>query len=99
MADNTFPNMLAVLSGYKVDVQTSELAGHFQNDFLDEWPFIWKNFSQNDYVTALCEEQPGIFSYKAKGFRRVPTDLYMRPFGLQLNSISQVPYSLFSSAS
>ena len=33
------------------------------------------------YVTLLSEEQPGIFTYKATGFLRPPTDVYLRPFG------------------
>uniref|UniRef100_A0A915BM31 Sulfatase N-terminal domain-containing protein n=1 Tax=Parascaris univalens TaxID=6257 RepID=A0A915BM31_PARUN len=79
--DNTLPNMLAVLSGHKVAVDYKELNENVQTDFVDDWPFIWKNFSRAGYTTLLAEEQPGIFSYKARGFKLAPTDVYLRPFG------------------
>uniref|UniRef100_A0A914ELU3 Uncharacterized protein n=1 Tax=Acrobeloides nanus TaxID=290746 RepID=A0A914ELU3_9BILA len=52
--DNTFPNILALLTGYKVNVKTSELPLNPARDFVDEWPFIWKNFSQQGYTTLLA---------------------------------------------
>lgn len=83
--DNTSPNMIALLTGRKVTVRTSELPLDSQKEFIDDYPFIWKNFSKNGYVTMLAEEQPGIFSYKAMGFKRAPVDVYLRPFGHILN--------------
>lgn len=82
--DNTFPNILAVLTGHKVTIHGSELSGHFQHDYVDHYPFVWKNFSDAGYVTGLAEEQPGVLSYKAKGFENAPTDWYLRPFGIAL---------------
>uniref|UniRef100_A0A183TVX8 DUF229 domain-containing protein n=1 Tax=Toxocara canis TaxID=6265 RepID=A0A183TVX8_TOXCA len=79
--DNTFPNMLAVLTGHKVAVDYKELHENVQTSFVDHWPFIWTNFSKAGYTTLLAEEQPGIFSYKARGFKRAPTDVYLRPYG------------------
>ncbi|KAH7725533.1 hypothetical protein AAVH_06983 [Aphelenchoides avenae] len=90
--DNTFPNMLAVLTGQKVTVRQSELDGNPQTEFVDSWPFIWKNFSAAGYTTFLAEEQPGIFSYKGAGFRRPPTDVYLRPYGQMLNEDQTVTY-------
>lgn len=86
MADNTFPNMLATLTGRKAF--SSELKGHYQKDQVDMWPFVWKNFSVNGYTTILAEEQPGIFTYKAKGFRDPPVDVYFRPMGMALTNVS-----------
>ena len=47
-------------------IADQELSGGGQHSFVDDWPLIWKNFSSNGYMTLLSEEQPGIFSYKAK---------------------------------
>lgn len=83
--DNTFPNMVAVLTGHKATVQKSEFPENPQKDFVDNWPFIWKNFSDIGYSTLLAEEQPGIFSYKAPGFKKQPTDVYLRSYGTLLS--------------
>lgn len=53
--------------------------------YADNFPLIWNNFSEfGGYVTALVEEQPGIFTWNQKGFQRQPVDIYLRPFGFQL---------------
>lgn len=91
--DNTFPNLLALLTGHKVSIHSSELSGHFQNDYVDSWPFLWKNFSSKNYITGLIEEQPGFMSYKAKGFEHEPTDVYLRPYGIVLNETPLRKYS------
>ncbi|CAD5218426.1 unnamed protein product [Bursaphelenchus okinawaensis] len=83
--DNTSPNMIALTIGRKVTVKSSELPLDPQKEFVDKWPFIWKNFSKNGYTTLLAEEQPGIWSYKAMGFKYHPTDVYFRPFAHILN--------------
>uniref|UniRef100_A0A914YB69 Uncharacterized protein n=1 Tax=Panagrolaimus superbus TaxID=310955 RepID=A0A914YB69_9BILA len=99
--DNTFPNMVAVLTGHKATVQKSEFKLKPQFEFVDEWPFIWKNLSNIGYTTMLAEEQPGIFSYKAPGFKKQPTDVYLRSyesierFMENQNSLNK-PYFVFS---
>ena len=86
--DNTFPNMVAVLTGYRATVQKSEFKLDPQHEFVDDWPFVWKNLSKIGYTTMLAEEQPGIFSYKAPGFKKQPTDVYLRSYGRLLNELS-----------
>ncbi|MFH4978249.1 hypothetical protein AB6A40_004958 [Gnathostoma spinigerum] len=48
----------------------------------DVYPFIWKNFSANGYVTLYGEDSAavGTFTYRLKGFREQPTDHYTRTF-------------------
>jgi len=55
--------------------------GHF-----DHLPALWKNFSQHDYVTMFAEDHPryAAFNYNAHGFKKPPTDYYMRPFWLAM---------------
>lgn len=91
--DNTFPNMAAVLTGHKATVQKSEFFENPQREFVDNWPFIWKNFSNVGFTTMLAEEQPGIFSYKAPGFKKQPTNVYLRSYAkLLTDEPSYEPY-------
>ncbi|KAJ1361036.1 hypothetical protein KIN20_020189 [Parelaphostrongylus tenuis] len=46
----------------------------------DVYPFIWINFSSLGYVTLYGEDAfaVGTFTYRLKGFRKKPTDHYLR---------------------
>ncbi|GMR48160.1 hypothetical protein PMAYCL1PPCAC_18355, partial [Pristionchus mayeri] len=48
----------------------------------DAYPFVWKNFSDNGYITGYGEDAAniGTFTYRLKGFRNQPTDHYTRTF-------------------
>lgn len=56
-------------------------------NFVNIYPFAWKNFSANGYVTAFGEDCPytGIFTYRLKGFNEMPTDHYMRTFYVEVD--------------
>ena len=70
------------------------LAGGFEWDFpesrrgfpgakpIDDWPFVFKNFTKKGYITMFNEDEPGFaaFNYRLHGFKRQPTDHYARPF-------------------
>lgn len=58
-------------------------------NFVDVYPFIWKDFSKNGYVTAFLEDTPeiGTYSYRLNGFKEPPTDHYMRPYYLAAKPI------------
>lgn len=82
MDDNTYPNIMAILTGYNLSLaenvcQPSEVGK------LDECPFIWKDFRENGYVTSYGEDEPSISTFNGrskKGFFKPPTDYYMRPY-------------------
>lgn len=79
VGDNTFPNLIAMLTGK--EAYGNELPPESQ---FDQWPCIWKNYSQNNYITLFLEDFPkfGLFNYLAPGFKNPPTDYYFRPFWL-----------------
>ncbi|XP_067124514.1 uncharacterized protein [Centruroides vittatus] len=79
VGDNTFPNLIAMLTGK--EAYGNELPSESK---FDEWPCIWNNYSQNNYLTLFIEDFPkfGLFNYLAPGFKNPPTDYYFRPFWL-----------------
>ncbi|XP_061194117.1 uncharacterized protein LOC133202335 isoform X2 [Saccostrea echinata] len=78
---NTFPNLVSLLTG---KVPFSKELPPF-TEFLDSFPFLWKNFSEAGYTTFFAEDLPemGSFTYW-KGFKEQPCLHYMRPFYLSL---------------
>ncbi|KAK0407698.1 hypothetical protein QR680_003537 [Steinernema hermaphroditum] len=86
VADNTYANWIAILTGKRgttVREFPAELNEEW-NIYFDDFPLIWKNYSANDYVTLFAEDRPdiGTFNYfeKLNGFKYTPTDHYFRPF-------------------
>lgn len=87
IADNTFPNLMAILSGREMrDIRQS--CYHSNKNKVDDCPFIWKEFSDLGYITAYAEDTPNIstFNYLKTGFVDKPTDYYLRPFMLATHS-------------
>lgn len=89
VADNTFPNLMAVLTGMDLD-NPKDLCNPRKKGALDECPFIWKTFKQFNYTTAFAEDTPEIatFNYMKDGFQNAPTDLYLRPYFLSGQTLS-----------
>ena len=80
VAENTYPNMLALLAGLKLE----ELGGR---GFDDVPSFVWKRFKDIGYRTLFGEDGwpfNGMFVIAGHGFVRPPTDYYMRPLMLAL---------------
>ena len=93
VGDNTIPNIMAMLTGLRLF--TDETFG-FESNIMDQWPFLWKNFSAKNYVTMFGEDLPwmGMFNNGYKGFQDQPTDHYMRPFWLALGKEEKVTYHM-----
>ncbi|XP_063986933.1 uncharacterized protein LOC135167555 [Diachasmimorpha longicaudata] len=81
MGDNTFPNLMAILTGQN---STTAFANckPFQAYGLDNCPFLWYNFRNAGYVTAYAEDVVPLstFNYLKVGFVDPPTDYYLRPY-------------------
>ncbi|XP_017074739.2 uncharacterized protein LOC108110262 [Drosophila eugracilis] len=101
MGDNTFPNLMAVLTGFN----KSSAYGQCHPDKvggLDACPFIWKDFKAKGYTTAFAEDwsQYSTFEYSKRGFFHMPTDVYGRPLilaaekELKITHHSNMPYCL-----
>ncbi|GIY92837.1 uncharacterized protein CEXT_26711 [Caerostris extrusa] len=81
VADNTFPNLVPLLTGQFIEHYWNESV---RDMFFDDVDFIWKNYSSRGYRTLFAEDAPHIatFNYLKKGFRDPPADYYFRPFAL-----------------
>ncbi|KAK4880385.1 hypothetical protein RN001_008531 [Aquatica leii] len=81
VADNTYPNLVPVLTGLSEE-ELVKKCWHRKNDKFDKCPFIWNRYSQEGFATAFGEDSAwmGIFNYVKKGFGKQPTDYYWGPF-------------------
>lgn len=82
--DNTFPNLIPVLTGLSVH----ELKNHCwlnDDDYFDKCNFVWQNYRDSNFSTAFIEDSPmiGVFNYLKYGFVNKPTDYYLRPLMIQ----------------
>ncbi|CAH1133732.1 unnamed protein product [Ceutorhynchus assimilis] len=81
VADNTFVNLMPVFAGmFESELKNScwpESRSHF-----DDCPFLWKNYSANNYVTAVGEDcaEIGLFYYQKYGFIKQTSDYYYTTF-------------------
>ncbi|KAL5013740.1 hypothetical protein ScPMuIL_008010 [Solemya velum] len=77
---NTFPNMLGVLGG--ISVTDLGLQGWARSQSFDKFDFLWDHYRRAGYRTLWAEDGAygGSFNYLLKGFKKIPTDYYYRPF-------------------
>ncbi|XP_015117831.1 uncharacterized protein LOC107041690 [Diachasma alloeum] len=81
MGDNTFPNLMAILTGQNASTALAKCQPQQAYGF-DNCPFLWYNFRNAGYVTAYAEDWIDIstFNYHKAGFVNPPTDYYLRPY-------------------
>lgn len=79
--DNTYPNLVAMLTGMGSDQMERSCAPDSKHGPLDSCPFIWRDFRRSGYRTAWAEDSAsyGAFTYMKGGFLQPPTDYYTRP--------------------
>ncbi|XP_058800061.1 uncharacterized protein LOC131669296 isoform X2 [Phymastichus coffea] len=81
VADNTYPNLVPVLTGLSQE-EFEKLCWNNHKKPFDRCPLLWKNFKTKGYRTIFGEDACYMttFNYLKPGFRVQPTDYYLRPF-------------------
>ncbi|KAH8302844.1 hypothetical protein KR044_011080, partial [Drosophila immigrans] len=81
IADTTLPNLLAILTGYKLST-VKKRCDPFLPGGLDRCEFIWQLYRKLGYVTAFGEDAVAIntFNVMMRGFQQSPVDYYLRPY-------------------
>jgi len=81
--DNTFPNLIPVLSGFSVE-ELRNRCWPRDDSFFDDCHFVWDDYKTNKFDTIYLEDTPyiSLFNYLKSGFKNQPTDHYFRPIML-----------------
>jgi hypothetical protein len=79
---NTIPNIIPLLTGYH---SHELLKGQDGSHSTHDWPIIWKNYSDDGFVTFFDEEWPeyGLFR-ETKDYTKYETDYDTRPFHYEI---------------
>lgn len=75
VADNTFPNLIPVLTGMS-EAELRNSCWPSNKDHFDKCPFLWYDYKLKGYTTVYGEDSSwmGLFNYQRKGFQNQPTD-------------------------
>nr|XP_015839266.1 PREDICTED: uncharacterized protein LOC659414 isoform X1 [Tribolium castaneum] len=78
VADNTYPNLMALLAG--IDEPTAEKKCSSRS--LTDCPLVLFDYRNLGYATAYAEDEPwmGNFIQNQRSFDKTPTDYYFRPY-------------------
>jgi len=81
--DNTYPNLIPVLTGISAGELADQCRPH-DDSLFDDCRFVWDSYKEAKFDTVLMEDSPliGIFNFLKKGFGNKPTDHYLRPLML-----------------
>ncbi|XP_063931698.1 uncharacterized protein LOC135143718 isoform X3 [Zophobas morio] len=90
IADNTFPNLMAILTG-KTWIQVYDQCDPKKNK-INNCDIIWDKFNDLGYITAYAEDESsiGTFNYNRKGFGSPPTDFYFRPYMIAAENLPSI---------
>lgn len=85
--DNTFPNLMAILTGSNFTTTVNYCNPY--NGNLSKCNFIWNDFKKLGYITAYAEDETTIntFTYMKKGFSEQPTDFCYLSYMLAAESL------------
>ncbi|XP_075534943.1 uncharacterized protein LOC142570444 [Dermacentor variabilis] len=76
VGDNTFPNLISLLTGLAGPEAESLIA---RSETVEGLPFVWNLYKSRGYTTLFLEEMPhyGLLTYpNFSGFARAPADYY-----------------------
>ncbi|XP_031550899.1 uncharacterized protein LOC116288272 [Actinia tenebrosa] len=85
VGDGTTAQLSAILTGIPEHHQPESRKAFRNAKPVDNWRWIFKEYSKQGYVTMYSEDSPavGAFNYRLMGFRDPPTDHYSRYFWLE----------------
>ena len=93
VGDNTFPNLVALLTGHGVGRRGGKEHEGEQvkekNIDVDQLPFLWNSWRDLGCPTLYSEDSPAIntFTYLRRGFSLPPTTVYHRPWWLAVGRL------------
>lgn len=85
--DNTYPNLIPLLSGLSSDELASAcLSSNASAYYFDNCHFIWNEFKKRGYKTLFAEDSAALslFNYFKSGFDKQPVDYYFRTILYQM---------------
>ncbi|XP_073951010.1 uncharacterized protein [Choristoneura fumiferana] len=81
VGDGTLASLFPILTGNsELELSDTHKRNHGEN--LDSYPFIFYKLQENGYRTAFFEDRPNTGTFQFNGFRRQPTDHYLRAFSM-----------------
>lgn len=85
MGDGTPQALLPILTGKKETELPEARRGFAKANYVDSFPWIWRDYENAGYVTQWAEDMQsiGTFQLRMLGFRKQPVDHYMRVFYLE----------------
>lgn len=91
VADNTYPNLMPVLTGLNANELKEEC---LSEETFDDCNFIWDDYKNSNYTTVYMEDTGfvGLFQYNFEGFKHQPTDIYLRPLVVEMERSEQDSY-------
>ena len=89
IADNTLPNLMAIMTG---KLQSDVFLNGTKREVFDfnSLEYLWNVYSRAGYRTFYGEDQAlgAIFNYHTHGFNHIPTDYYIRPLYLEIQRLN-----------
>ncbi|XP_008475501.1 uncharacterized protein LOC103512515 [Diaphorina citri] len=88
IGDNTFPNLVAALTGMS-EKELEQTCYPTPESTFDDCPFLWKNFSAAGFKTLYAEDSFGMstFNYFKSGFAKSPTDTFYNIFSKESEAV------------
>ena len=87
------PSTLTNMMGFLMGLTRPEVRGNCARDWetpFDDCPFVWKDFSDMNYVTLYLEDGNQTFNWGGQsGFMEAPTDYYLHHMFLALADLRQ----------
>ncbi|XP_041985837.1 uncharacterized protein LOC121738071 isoform X2 [Aricia agestis] len=84
VGDGTPAALFPILTG-KTELELPDVRKRMNEGTLDDMPFIFYKLKEDGYRTAYFEDMPwiGTFQYRFNGFKRQPSDHYLRAFYME----------------